>query len=99
MVETGKLKRVELNKVWPNEAQDFTPWLADNLCELGKELGLDLDFRGREVQLFVPFLVKPPVICLKVPATERLVSNTVQSAKSTILPMRLPNKSSYIFSR
>ena len=27
----GKLKNVNLREAWTHEAQDFTPWLADNL--------------------------------------------------------------------
>ena len=39
----GKLKKVPVRSVWKHEAQDFTPWLAKNLNELGEALGLDLD--------------------------------------------------------
>ena len=49
MVELSKIERVELREVWPNEAADFTPWLAENLSQLGEALGLDLDIRGTEV--------------------------------------------------
>lgn len=34
--------------MWPNEALDFTPWLADNLDLLGDELGLELEFLAQE---------------------------------------------------
>ncbi len=46
--ELGKLERVEPRTIWPNEANDFTPWLADNLDLLGEELGLDLEFDETE---------------------------------------------------
>lgn len=29
--------------MWPNEEYDFTPWLADNLQELGDVIGYDLE--------------------------------------------------------
>ena len=49
MVDLGEIKQVEdLREVWPNEAQDFTPWLADNLDKLGEALGLDLELQSSE---------------------------------------------------
>ena len=56
MVDLGKIERLELKTVWPHEAHDFTPWLSDNLDALGQELGLDLEFRGREVPVGPFFL-------------------------------------------
>ena len=43
MQDLGKLEKVPVRNVWEHEAQDFTPWLAENLSELGEALGLDLD--------------------------------------------------------
>ena len=49
MVDLGEIQRVEdLREIWPHEAQDFTPWLADNLDQLGEALGLDLELRSAE---------------------------------------------------
>ena len=48
MVNLGTIERVDLREVWPHEAQDFTPWLADNLDSLGEALGLDLELRTAE---------------------------------------------------
>lgn len=48
MVSLGTIERVDLREVWPHEAQDFTPWLADNLDKLGDALGLDLELRSAE---------------------------------------------------
>ena len=46
--ELGRIQDVELRDVWPNEAQDFTPWLAKNLDLLGEALNLDLTLTERE---------------------------------------------------
>ena len=43
MVELGSLKEVkDLRSVWPHEALDFTPWLAENIDILGETLGIDI---------------------------------------------------------
>ncbi len=41
--ELGTLTRIDPRTVWPREAQDFTPWLAEHLDVLGDALGLDLE--------------------------------------------------------
>ena len=48
MVELGTIERVDLREVWPHEAQDFTPWLAENLDKIGEALGLDLELQSAE---------------------------------------------------
>ena len=48
----GRLETVPLRQVWPHEANDFTPWLAepDNLSLLADTLNLDeLQVQGTEV--------------------------------------------------
>ncbi|MDE2940629.1 MAG: DUF4268 domain-containing protein [Chloroflexota bacterium] len=45
----AKIERVpDLRGTWPNEAQHFTPWLADNIAELGAALGMDLELQQIE---------------------------------------------------
>ena len=45
----GELEPVPVREVWPDEARDLTPWLADNLEALGRALGMDLELDGSEV--------------------------------------------------
>lgn len=47
----GKIKNVPLRTIWKNEAYDFTPWLAENIVELGQALGLELEFEAKEVSV------------------------------------------------
>lgn len=47
----SKLKRLNLREAWPKEASDFTPWLADNIEELGVALGMDLELEAREASV------------------------------------------------
>ncbi len=48
LVEIASLDEVPLREVWPDEARDFTPWLAANPDQLGKALQMDLEFEGSE---------------------------------------------------
>lgn len=43
MVELGTLKEIkDLREVWPHEAHDFTPWLAENIGVLSETVGIDI---------------------------------------------------------
>lgn len=42
MSDTGTLSAVDVREIWPDEARDFTPWLAERADLLGEVLGLDL---------------------------------------------------------
>ena len=49
MIKLGKLKEVKgLRTAWPHEARDFTPWLAQNIDELGEILGIDISIEETE---------------------------------------------------
>ena len=44
----AKIERVDLSEVWANEAQHFTPWLAENIDELGETLRMQLEWQETE---------------------------------------------------
>lgn len=46
-----KQKQFSPRKMWPNEALNFTPWLAENIAELGEKLGMELEVVGQEVSV------------------------------------------------
>ena len=47
----GVLNKVGLREIWPHEASDSTPWLAENIDELGKALGMDLELIEQEASV------------------------------------------------
>ena len=51
MREIGSLTKVPIREVWPNEAADLTPWLADNPDILSEALGVRLELVDTEVQV------------------------------------------------
>ena len=49
--EIRQLEPVSPSTIWPDEARDFTPWLAQNLDRLAAELHMDLELVQREATL------------------------------------------------
>ncbi len=51
--QLGKLEKVDLRDTWPNEATNFTPWLAkqENLKLLGDNIGMDLEWIETEAHV------------------------------------------------
>ena len=50
-MEFSELRNIDLRRAWPNEAQDFTPWLSDNLERLSEAIGMALELEGTEVSV------------------------------------------------
>ena len=47
--QLSSLEEVNVRQAWAHEAHVFTPWLAEHLDLLAKELGIQLEFEGQEV--------------------------------------------------
>lgn len=51
MADFGEIKSVDIRELWPNEARNFTPWLADNIDRLSNAVGMDLEITTREADI------------------------------------------------
>lgn len=58
----SRLERGHVRDIWPDEARDFTPWLAraENIALLGEVIGIELEVEGQE-QSVGPF--KADILC------------------------------------
>lgn len=67
--ELGTLERVDVRQAWSHEALDFTPWLAENLNRLSSELGIELEFEDKEVEVGS---IRADIVA-RVPQTDEIV--------------------------
>jgi len=61
MASFGNLKRLNLRDIWSHEATEFTPWLAENIADLGEALGLELEVDQKDASVgdfFLDLLAK-----------------------------------------
>ena len=49
--DIGLLETVPIREIWPHEALDLTPWLAENPAVISNCLGLNLSLEGTEVSV------------------------------------------------
>ena len=47
----GNIIKVPLREVWKHEANDFTPWLCENIDQLSSFIGIDLEVQDTEVSV------------------------------------------------
>ena len=62
-IEFGRIEPVSLREVWPHEADDFTPWLAENLNYVSDAIGIPLELVETEAsvdQFWVDILARDP---------------------------------------
>lgn len=50
-VDFGRLESINLRDAWEHEANDFTPWLSENLDRLSEVIGIPLELEGTEAQV------------------------------------------------
>ena len=50
-IQYGNIEFVNARTEWPNEAQDFTPWVAKNLDKISTATGLSLELVKQEAQV------------------------------------------------
>ena len=46
-----ELNEVDMRSLWPHEAHDFTPWLANHLEHLSQTVGIPMELEGTEVSV------------------------------------------------
>jgi hypothetical protein len=46
--QLGRLEPVDPRTIWPHEALNFTPWLAQNADRLAEALGIEMELEGTE---------------------------------------------------
>ena len=49
MSDIATLEKISIRNVWPDEAKNLTPWLAENPQLLSDALGMDLELEGQEM--------------------------------------------------
>ena len=71
MPEINALEPVSLRQVWPDEARDFTPWLANHLSLLGAKLNLALELV--EVEATLPVAGRVDIIAQQMSTKAKVV--------------------------
>lgn len=51
MADFEEIEPVDIREIWPHEATDFTPWLAENIGRLGRALGMEIEVEEREADV------------------------------------------------
>ena len=78
MVEIGRIEEVDIRELWPNEAADFTPWLAyqGGLELLGDALGLTFASASHEVPAGAN---RADVVCEEVSNPDRHIKVVIEN--------------------
>lgn len=51
MPELTDFQRIKPRTIWSHEAQEFTPWLADNIHFLASTLSMNMEFEAKEMDV------------------------------------------------
>jgi hypothetical protein len=50
-MELGRLEKVDIRSVWPNEEKDFTPWVEKNIELIANKIDVELEDVSRETRV------------------------------------------------
>lgn len=78
-IELGELETVPVRKIWPLEAYNFTPWLAQNLDSLGKTVDIELTLNQQEAPGWSGFL---DILADTVDGTKVAIENQLEASDS-----------------
>jgi hypothetical protein len=88
MPEINALEPVSLRQVWPDEARDFTPWLAAHLHLLGAELNGGAAWEQGEDQSWVGLrteaVTSDPMLNLE--AVGQWIADNLLRLRAVVLP-------------
>ena len=77
--ESSQPERVNLRDIWPHEGYNFTPWLADNLDLLGKEVDMRLKLSQTEAPGWAGFL---DILAERVDGVKVAIENQLEASDS-----------------
>ena len=83
----GRLEKSPVRDIWPDEARNFTPWLAqeENIALLSETIGIELEVEGQE-QAVGPF--KADILCKDADSNDDhfvLIENQLEKTNHTHL--------------
>lgn len=70
----------DLRALWKHEAQDFTPWLAENLDRLGQALGIELESGSAATEVPIEGQLRADIVASTSDAKSVVIENQLEVA-------------------